>query len=196
MNRAGTLNIGPDSGKMPMMLTRQNVESELSYAYLHAVASAAGFSCAVANRHIDDAGIDATVQSEGRLLADDSIITSLQLQVQLKATYVKPVEIEGRYSYNLSIPHYNQLRSTMLGSTRRILVVLYLPDDRARWLSHSEDGLIARRCAHWVSLHGAGESDNSKYQTVYIPRVQVLSPESITALMVRCSRREEVPYAG
>ena len=41
------------------MLTEQNIEAELSYAYLHAVASRAGFSCEYRNRHLDGAGVDA-----------------------------------------------------------------------------------------------------------------------------------------
>lgn len=43
------------------MLSEQNIEAELSYAYLHAVASRAGFSCEYRNRHLDGAGVDATI---------------------------------------------------------------------------------------------------------------------------------------
>jgi hypothetical protein len=41
-----------------MALTKNNIESELSYAYLHAVASASGAGCQCGNRHDDNAGID------------------------------------------------------------------------------------------------------------------------------------------
>jgi hypothetical protein len=73
-------------------------------------------------------------------------------------------------------------------------VVLYLPEDAAHWLSHSEDGLLAKRCAYWVSLRGAPESDNPRHQTVYIPRKQILSVDGLAELMTRVSRCEEIRY--
>jgi len=79
------------------MLTDQNIEAELSYAYLHAVASKAGFSCEYRNRHLDGAGVDATITEDGRQLAGDSVLTSFSVDVQLKATYL-----------NRSCPFYAQ----------------------------------------------------------------------------------------
>jgi hypothetical protein len=75
-----------------------------------------------------------------------------------------------------------------------VLVVLFLPEDPLQWLLHSEDGLIARRCAYWVSLFTAPASTNEKYQTVYLPRSQVLSVAGLTALMTRISRKEVLGY--
>jgi len=175
------------------VLTQQNIEAELSYAYLHAIASRAGFSCTVADRHLDDAGVDAVVREDGRKLADDSILTSLELHVQLKATFTVPVEQEGFYSYSLSVPRYDRLRNIRVNSPR-ILAVLYLPADAEEWLTHSETGLIAKRCAYWVSLRNAPQSGNPKHHTVYIPRTNILSIQSLTDLMTRFSRREEVNY--
>jgi hypothetical protein len=177
------------------MLSEQNIEAELSYAYLHAVASRAGFGCKVGTRHDDDAGIDAIVSEDGRRLAADSVLTSFDVHVQLKATYQVPVEQAGAYSYSLTIPHYDKLRNPKVNSPR-ILVVLYLPADAAEWVAHSEESLIARRCAYWVSLRNAPASDNAKYQSVYIPRTQVLSADGLTAMMMRVSRREELAYAS
>lgn len=42
-------------------MINQNIESELSYAYLHAVAAKAGMSCKQGDRHDDGAGVDAEV---------------------------------------------------------------------------------------------------------------------------------------
>ena len=63
------------------------------------------------------------------------------------------------------------------------------------WLRHSEDGLTSKRCAYWVSLRNAPESANPGHQTVYIPRTQMLSVVSLTEIMTRSSRREEINYA-
>ncbi len=57
-------------------LTDRNIEAELSYAFLHAVACKAGFSCEYRNRHLDSAGADATITEDGRKLAEDSVLTS------------------------------------------------------------------------------------------------------------------------
>lgn len=177
------------------MLSVQNIESELSYAYLHALASRAGFACGYTTRHLDGAGVDAVISEDNRRLSPDSQLFSFDVHVQLKATTQIPVEQRGRFSFSLKIPQYNRLRNTNVNSPR-ILVVLYLPPEEVDWLSHSEEYLVSRRCAYWVSLRNAPESQNAEYQTVYVPRNQVLSISSLTELMTRFSRREEINYEG
>ncbi len=177
------------------MLTEQNIEAELSYAYLHAVATRGGFSCSYSIRHLDDVCVDAQIHEDGRMLAPDSLHTSFALHVQLKATRVAPSEQAGRFSFNLPLRQYNRLRETRL-AIPRILVVLYLPEDPTDWLRHSEDALIARRCAYWVSLRGAPASENAGHQTVYVPRAQFLSVAALTEIMTRCSRDEEINYVA
>ena len=176
------------------MLSVQNIESELSYAYLHAVASRAGFACEYTTRHVDDAGVDAIVREDGRRLTDDSLLTSFDLHVQLKATFQSPTEQDGLFSYSLKVPQYDKLRNTKVNSPR-ILVVLYLPRDATQWLAHTEDALVAKRCAYWVSLRNAPMSSNPEHQTVYIPKTQLLSTATLTYLMTRFSCREEINYA-
>ena len=151
------------------MLKEQDIEAELSYAYLHAVATRGGFSCQYSNRHLDNAGVDALIHEDARLLAPDSIHASFALHVQLKATRVPPIEQRGRFSFSLPLGQYNRLRETRL-VTPRLLVVLYLPESPEDWLRHSEEALISKRCAYWVSLRGAPASANETAQTVYIPR--------------------------
>lgn len=175
------------------MLTQANIEAELSYAYLHAVAVRGGFACAYADRHLDSAGVDAVVREDGRRLATDSILTSFSVEIQLKATFQQPLEQQAHFSYSLTVPQYDKLRNNHVQAPR-LLVVLYLPEDAAEWLRHSEDGLVAKRCAYWLSLRGAPDSANPKHQTVYVPRKQRLSVEGLTDLMSRFSRREVILY--
>jgi hypothetical protein len=177
------------------VLSEQNIEAELSYAYLHAVATRGGFSCSYTHRHLDDVGVDAQIHEDGRQLASDSIYTSFALHVQLKATRVQPIEHGGRFSYSLAIRQYNRLRESRL-TAARVLVVLFLPANPADWLTHSEESLIAKRCAYWVSLRGAPASANDIGQTVYLPREQVLSVDGLHQLMTRCSRDEEILYGA
>jgi hypothetical protein len=177
------------------MLTAQNIEAELSYAYLHAVVSKAGFSCEYRNRHLDGAGVDATITEDGRKLADDSVLTSFSVDVQLKATYQHLAEQNDRLSYALSVPHYDKLRVEALASPR-LLVVLRLPPNPEEWLQISEDALVAKRCAYWLSLRGAPASGNLESQTVDIPRPNLVSPLGLTTLMARFSRLEVLRYVA
>lgn len=177
------------------MLSAQNIEAELSYAYLHAVASQAGFACEYTTRHMDSAAIDAIIREDGRFLAADSVLASFEVHLQLKATYQQLKEVEGNWSFSLPLHQYNRLREERVQNPR-ILVVMQLPSNPEEWLQHSEDARVAKRCAYWVSLRGAPDSDNDRGQTVYLPRAQVLSPASLTVLMTRFSRREVIPYAS
>ncbi len=176
-----------------MLLSENNIKSELSYAYLHAVAARAGMSCDVSGRHADGDGVDAVLRVRERL-ADDSTLLNFAVDVQLKATSRSPPLQEGRYSHALTVPHYDKLRIQEV-SPPRLLFVLFLPADPEQWLTHSEDELVARRCAYWVSLWGAPASANDGKQTVYIPARNALSVASLRALMTRLSREERIVYA-
>jgi Domain of unknown function (DUF4365) len=178
------------------MMPTNEIESELSYAYLHAISARCGFECQSAGRPSDNAGIDARVISEGVKLDESSNITSINLHVQLKATFQEPIEIDGKYSYSLTVPRYDKLRVTNIGTTRKIMAILYLPKNHEDWLSHTEESLVSKRCAYWVSLYGAPEVVGQKTTTIYIPRTQILSPVSLRDLMVRMSKYEVFEYAG
>jgi len=69
-------------------MTSQNIESELSYAYLHAICGKAGLSCKQGDRHDDGAGVDAEITYRGEL--PHPYITEVQLNIQLKATTIQP----------------------------------------------------------------------------------------------------------
>ena len=177
---------------LPMLLTENNIKSELSYAYLHAVASRAGLECAVAGRHSDGAGVDAVLRARERF-STDSLFVDFTVDIQLKATGKAPILQDGRYSFALKIDHYNKLRATETLASR-LLVVLFMPEDPSEWLVHSEESLTARRCAYWTSLRGAPASDNKTEQTVHIDKKNGFSAESLRSLMARLSRGEKISY--
>lgn len=175
-----------------MLLSHQNIEAELSYAYLHAIASRAGFECTVSARHSDGDGIDARLWVKERFHSD-SLYTRFAIDVQLKATSGEPVLREGRYSYPLEVEHYDKLRAEDFHGNL-LLVVLFLPSDPEEWLVHTESELAARRCAYWVPLRGAPPTSNSTSQTVYLPAVNCLSVESLRGAAARISRGEVLRY--
>jgi Domain of unknown function (DUF4365) len=171
-----------------MLLSENEIEAELSYAYVHAVSARAGFACEYAGRHSDRAGIDARIHIRERL-APHAVFTDFSIEVQLKATSLEPVLQDDRYSYWLTLDHYDKLRDVGTRNVR-LLVVLFLPGDRSQWLLHSEDGLVTKRCAYWVCLQGAAASDNRAGQTVYIPRTNCFSHDGLRRLATRVACRE------
>ncbi|RWC40544.1 MAG: DUF4365 domain-containing protein [Mesorhizobium sp.] len=176
-------------------LNSQNIESELSYAYLHAVASRAGVSCTSVTRHEDNAGVDAKLTGWAPF-PDGGYKTEVDVKIQLKASTKPPTTVANTWSYSLAgIGRYNDLRAMTL-STPRILVVLFMPNKQTDWLAHTDDALTLRKCAYWVSLRGAPPSENATTQTVYVPKKQRFDAPGLLALMGAFSRNEVLAYQG
>ena len=175
-----------------MLLSENNIKAELSYAYLYAVAVRAGIACESGNRHEDGIGVDAKLRIRERFDVN-STLTSFTVDIQLKSTSVIVGEANDRYSHKLPIKNYNELRSTECAAPQ-LLVVLQLPNDDNQWLTHSVEELVFRKCAFWLSLRGAPASDNETSRTVYIPKRNWLSVESLRDLMARFSRMEVIEY--
>jgi hypothetical protein len=176
-------------------LSANNVESELSYAYLHAVAAQAGVGCKIGTRHDDNAGVDAHLTGWGPFQGG-GFLNEVDIKVQLKATVQQPATVANCFSYSFSgVAQYNDLRSETI-STPRILVVLFLPQDSNLWLQASEDALVLKNCAYWVSLRNAPESANASSQTVYLPKSQRFEPSQLRTLMAQLSNNEVPKYKG
>jgi len=174
-------------------LSSLDIESELSYVYLNAVASLAGMSCKLGSRHDDNRGIDAMVTA-WLSPSEPAALTEVSFNVQLKATVTTPADDGSHLSYFLKeVSRYNDLRAATI-AVPRILVVLFLPSEATDWLAHSVDDLVMRRCAYWVTLRGAPEVMTMSGTTVKLPKAQVLSPEGITALAECLSRRGHASY--
>src|SRR4051812_26943403 len=102
-------------------LTFANLESELSYAYLHAVAARTGAACTVTSRHEDNVAIEARLIGWGPFPGGS--LTEIEINIQLKATIVEPVDNGNTYSHSIGKSGYNHLRAKTK-ATPRLLVVL------------------------------------------------------------------------
>ncbi len=174
-------------------LIGNDIESELSYAYLHAVASKIGAAAKVANRHEDNRGVDASLTAWAPFVGG-GYIKEVDLKIQLKATIGTPVDSGTHLSYFLSgLNRYNDLRSDAL-ALHRILIVMFLPTDPNNWLTISEHELVLKKCAYWVSLRGAAASTNGTGETIYIPKTQIFNPDSLSDICARLSRNEVLNY--
>lgn len=173
-----------------MSLIIQDKESELSYAYLHAVAGKAGMSCTIASRHDDNAGVDAMVQYRGPL--SHPYLTHIHLNIQLKATIKSPGTLPNHASYFLNgVSRYDKLR-IVDSDIYKILVVLFLPSDPDKWLKCTQNELILKDSAYWTCLYGAQASTNATGETVYLPRANKLTPDSLLQL-VNLAANKTVP---
>ncbi|HLK58631.1 MAG TPA: DUF4365 domain-containing protein [Chthonomonadaceae bacterium] len=172
------------------MLIDNDRKEQLSYAYVHAVASHAGFGCD--RPGIDRDSVDVTVSARGQLVAT-SILWSPKLDLQLKATACSAITGD-QFSFALPMKNYNDLR---VDNTHipRLLVILTLPEDDADWLNHSEEQLALKRCAYWCNLQGSPASDNENTQTVHIARCNVFSPEVLREMLIRVSLQRTIGHA-
>jgi len=173
-------------GSVQVNLNEQ--KEQLSYAYIHLVASAAG--CTFAFREDGDAlGIDITIMGFKEL--EQGIIIPIPIDAQVKSTSRSTIA-ERYIHYDLRVKNYNELRVEQYGSPR-ILIVAVLPDDPKRWLDQSEERLVLRNCAaYWMSLWGAPETTNTSSIRVDVPRANLLTTESLTRLLQVISEGERL----
>ena len=67
-----------------------------------------------------------------------------------------------------------------------LLVILVLPTDEAKWVEHSSEELILRRCAYYKQMNGEAESTAST-PTAQVPYTNVFDPVALKSLMEQVS---------
>jgi hypothetical protein len=152
-------------------------KEKFSDAYLQAVAAAAG--CGLARPDPDDDSIDWILLAPG--LRDTP--RRPRLEVQLKCS-ARDIVREANLHFPLEIKNYNDLRETGLFAPR-ILIVLTVPENLEDWLIQTEQEMIVRHCAYWVSLCGMLETRNLTTVTVRLPRNQLFTPAALQQMMRR-----------
>ncbi|MCI0459610.1 MAG: DUF4365 domain-containing protein [Gemmataceae bacterium] len=161
-------------------------KQQLSVAYLHAVASAAGY--AWQTPAVDDDSVDRVIVARG-WVDEDAVHYSPRIDVQLKSLTRPPLTTgEAFFPYRLKKKNYDDLRheSPMVP---RLLVVLVLPEISGDWVSQGHKRLTIRYAAYYLSLCGMPERKDVKYKvTVAIPRKNLLSVNNLRRLMAQASR--------
>lgn len=169
------------------MLTRNQIEAELSLAYVQAVAAVETF--AVDIPHIDSDSVDVVISGKGKI-DSASLRHSPRIEVQLKASVNAHPNQNGEIPFDLTLKNYDELRAdTMLP---RLLILLALPQQQADWIIHQPDKLILQKCCYYLSLKGLPASENREYQRVYIPTANVLTPAALKTLMIKASKLEDL----
>ncbi|MFN8711331.1 MAG: DUF4365 domain-containing protein [Bacteroidota bacterium] len=167
------------------MLTPNLVKSELSVAYVHAVAAKCGIS--LDHPKIDTDSVDVKL----KMKTPSGRLKTSEIDLQLKATSSTLLNPgDESFAFDLSIKNYNDLRSDR--HTPILLVILRLPADEKEWLLQSQEQLIMQKCAYWYNLKGNPERHNHSQVRINVPLSQVFSPEQLLSFMSKISNAKEL----
>lgn len=161
---------------MADLLTRNQQQESLSRAYIQAIAARAGMSVSVPS---PDAGIDMSVH-DVTVVGRQRIESGYRIDLQAKSTTLARLDAH-EVRYDLEVAAYETLRYP--AGCPRLLVVLVLPEDETRWLAQSDDELIVRRAAYYLSLRGSGPTRNRRSVRVSVPRGNLFSVAALQALI-------------
>jgi hypothetical protein len=166
------------------VLTQNHRQEALSRAYVHAVAGRCGLSCSFRDF---DYGMDLTlheIRRRGRRYFE----SGFKLDLQAKSTTIGNLTT-SHVLYDLSAANYEDLSDSEVGCPR-ILVLLVLPEEEASWTTQTEEHLLLRHCAYWLSLRGWASTANRKTVRVQVPRSNVFNVETLGRIMDRVRKRE------
>lgn len=164
-------------------------KTHLSHVYAYAVATSAGFFYEKTGNDNDMRSIDAHINADDTVGGGQWKFPVLELQLKA-TTHCNFNEQENNFRIEISIKNYNDLRGDR--SVPAILVVLFLPNECSDWIKHTEDELIAKKCAYWISLRDHPPVDNTSNVTIKIPKSNIFSPGSLTDLMTKISSGVDV----
>lgn len=159
------------------MIPIQSIEELLSLSCVSAIIARSGHA---PNPIAYDFGIDLEVRNvanHGTSRIDVGAFLSLQLKASVNWT------LEPEYVvFDLEAAAYNRLAFQNSNSTVPCALVLCcLPPDPEHWMSVCEDDFILRKCCYFYFIKG-DETDNTVSKRIRIPRVQLLTPESLVKL--------------
>ena len=157
-----------------------NQRKELfSKAYVRAVAAVAG--CSVDQPEDDYDSTDLRIKAR----SIEGAVSYPQLDLQLKCTSRDVLDADC-IRYPLILKNYNDLRINC--QVPRILVVVVVPENLADWIQQSEQEMLMKSCAYWVSLRGLLATRNIKSVTVELPRSNLFTVKAIESMMERISQ--------
>ncbi len=158
----------------------------MSRAYVHAIAGRCGLSCSFRDF---DYGIDLTVHAICRKNRR-YVETGFRLDIQAKSS-TTAIVTASHVLHDLEVETYEDLRDPAVGCPR-IMVLLVLPEEEPAWTEQSEEHLLLRRCAYWMSFKGLKPTLNTAKIRVSIPRANVFTVDTLTRLLDKVRKREEL----
>ena len=162
------------------MLSENDVKEALSRAYVQAVCGMGGYNYGTDAK---DYGFDITIKKIFKRLSGKSCPSGLNLDVQIKSTTNFEVN-DTHIKYQLKNKNYNDLAYDSNGGTKRILVLLLLPNNKEEWINQNPESLIMKKCAYWYYLEGQELKENEESKTtISIPKENIFSVENLHNIM-------------
>jgi hypothetical protein len=116
--------------------------------------------------------------------------TAADLSATDRCTLRRSASSSSRQRFDLKVKNYNDLAHKTL--IPRVLVVFLLPKDASQWLTCTEEALVLRRSAYWLSLHGLPPTQKVSTARVHLPRTQVFDTPCVHRLLERVAREEAI----
>lgn len=166
------------------MLTRNHRQEVICRSYVQAIAGRCGLSSSFRDF---DYGIDVTLH-DIRRRGHRHMESGFNLDIQAKSTTTQSLTATD-VVYDIEVKNYDDLRDSQVGCPR-ILVLLVLPEDEGQWIEQSEERVLLRHAAYWLSLSGWGPTANQKTVRVALPRANLFSVQALETLMGKVRKGE------
>ena len=164
-----------------MVLTKEQVQEQLSLTYVRAIASALHYSCTEPG--VDMHGVDLQIEGIG-FKRKNCTWDAANLDVQLKSVCADELDPNRDFiSYPLKVRNYDLLRDRNPNITPAILLLYVLPREAEKWVQVLPTELLLKGRAYWVSLDQYPTTTNTTSVTIELPSVQVFNKEQLEFMM-------------
>lgn len=144
-------------------------KEQLSVAYIHAIATRAGYTVGVWN--VDKDGVDVTLRSRG-----------LMVDLQLKCT-CSPIENNRGYSYPLDTKTYDKLRDPDR-SAPGYLALMIAPPNVDHWILHDPKQLMLACHGYWARIQDRQDVATGDTKSITLPAGNVLDAAAMGNMFV------------
>jgi hypothetical protein len=166
-------------GSQPETATKE----QLSKAYVHMVASAAGVDMGTWGMDYD--GFDVSLKSS--VDYGPHGLLGPGLDIQLKCTGQKSVNQPDHVAWSLKRKTFNLLAAPNR-STPAVFCVMILPHDSpGYWLRHDDEGLLARSQMYFLRGSDFPAATKKKNQILHLPKENLFTPGNLLMLMEESS---------
>jgi hypothetical protein len=167
------------------MMHANHQKAEFSIAFIHAVASVAGYTF-IGSPHIDDDSVDLVLgASRGQGMARRAPRLDIQAKCHAEDDSGNLGEV---LAYRLTEKNYDDLRDNLV-HVPRILIVLCVPQDLTLWLQETPSETAMRRVAYWLSLRDFPDmtptTTADPRTTVHLRRSQRFTVDALKSIMTR-----------
>lgn len=175
-----------------IMLPDTHIQEEISRAYIKAVCNHAGYVLCLPER---DYGLDVNVKGVNMKPNGNKFnyrFTGINVDIQLKST-INYQEDGTNIIYDLDSQAFTDLIEPQVIGTKRILVLLLLPEEKSEWISQGTEALALKKCAYWISLEGLpNDLINSSTNRIKIPKRNIFSGEALDKIMQAIKNKEDL----